>query len=631
MPQTLTLAARPASRASARATPFASRGRALLGHATPALAFAAATLLTNAWFLGDTSSYVGSLLARAGVEMPGAEANEFPFWEFGHLLWRPLGRAADAALRPLTELAVGQHPAAQATLALMALNWIAGLAAAVAFGALLARLGVRRWAAGVAAVAFACGNAFLNYAQTGCSYVPGLAFFVVALYLLAPRADERDVPGSNSADELSGAQGGETTSESSGARSGAGAGVARSDDSRSALRASLAGASLALSILMWFPYVLVVPGALALPVLFGAGAWRGRLRQAVVAAAACGLLTAAAYAVVSLGPLNQRAPSQFLAWAAESSHGYKHAGLPRLAFGFARSFIHTGQDGLLLKRYLIGDPYSPVSLPQLFRLSLWKLALFYLALAGAAVALARSARGRRIGFWALIQIAPVFFFALFLFEAGMPERYLPLYPAVFAAFAFVASSVGAWARWPRVVVLLFLAALVVSDLAAMRAGALERQHEVVFARVGDLGPRLTRESLVAVTHLQDEVSSFYHNFPFHPLNRRGVLRIYSVTEPGSERNLTWRQDFAEKVLGNWRRGGDVWLSRRLFAERPRPEWNWAEGDDRRISWAHLGPLFSQIETTDAAGGDDGFVLLARTPRNEELLRAVAREPRPAKE
>lgn len=632
----------------------------LWSYAPVVAAFLLATWLTDAWFMGDTSVYAGSILNYDAGRPP---TREFPFWEFGHLVWRPIGWLAYRVTKPLTALAVGDYPTAQVSLALLGLNWIAGLVAAVAFRALLARLGARAWAANVAAVAFVFANAFLNYTQTGCSYVPALAFFVLGLYFLAPRAADEttaardadatassrdaDATTSRDTDALT-SRDADATTPRDGVATASRGGVATTsrDADATAARddggavwsrrdAVWAGASLAASVCVWFPFVLIAPGALALPLLVGRGGVRNRLRFAFGAALVAGALTAVAYLVIGAALVGVRTPAGFLAWMNEASHGYRRAGLPRLAFGFARSFIHMGQDGLMFKRYLLRDPFSPVSLADLFKLSLWKLGLFYLSLAAAGVALVRTPRGRRVLAWALAQIVPVFLFALLLFESGMPERYLPLAPAIFAAFALALSSDGARARWwrppllVRAAVVAFVAAVVVSNFAAMRVGALAAEQEKVFARIDELHPRLTPESLVVVTHLQDEVSAFYHNFPFHPLNRRGTLRLYSVAEPGSERILTWRQDFADKVLTYWGRGGDVWLSKRLFTERPRPDWNWAEGDDARLSWTHLRPFFSQIETSAEAGGADGFALLARNARNEEFLRRVSQEPRAA--
>jgi hypothetical protein len=235
----------------------------------------------------------------------------------------------------------------------------------------------------------------------------------------------------------------------------------------------------------------------------------------------------------------------------------------------------------------------------------------------------RTNSGRRLLVALSLQAVPIFVFALFLFEAGMPERYLPLYPAIFLTLGYSLAT-DRTPDWLRYLILACMAALMLSNVNAMRADRLARQNEPVLGRIREMQPRLKPNSLVCVVHLQDELSGLYFNFPFHPINRQGILNIYSVTEPGSERNLTWRRDFAMKVLANWQAGGDVWLSKRLFAERPLPEWNWAEGDDKRISWADLRPFFSRLEVEEELPGDDGFALLAHTGHNEEFLRALIR-------
>src|ERR1043166_8777951 len=97
-------------------------------------AYLLATAVTNAAFMADTHDYVTSILT--GVE----------FWEFGHLLWRPLGWLLFHALAPLTGLLTGAEgplpldARAQATLVLLALNWLARLAAALLLTDLVGRM-----------------------------------------------------------------------------------------------------------------------------------------------------------------------------------------------------------------------------------------------------------------------------------------------------------------------------------------------------------------------------------------------------------------------------------------------------------------------------------------------------------
>jgi hypothetical protein len=74
------------------------------------------------------------------------------------------------------------------------------------------------------------------------------------------------------------------------------------------------------------------------------------------------------------------------------------------------------------------------------------------------------------------------------------------------------------------------------------------------------------------------------------------------------------------MLETWAAGGEVWVSDRLVAARPKAEWNWVEYDDRRVRWADLPAFFTRFERNSHSGGTDGFFRLADTPRNREDLR-----------
>ena len=73
----------------------------------------------------------------------------------------------------------------------------------------------------------------------------------------------------------------------------------------------------------------------------------------------------------------------------------------------------------------------------------------------------------------------------------------------------------------------------------------------------------------------------------------------------------------------WDNGGDVWISDRVFSERPLREWNWIEGADRNLSWKEFNAFFSQMEMGDTVGGQDGFRLLRTSERNRSLLTGIA--------
>lgn len=542
-----------------------------------------ATWLTDAYFMGDTPGYTAAIRA---YEHGGAYIWDNPFWEFGHLLWRPIGWLALHLLRPLTSLFVGADERLQSTLALLWVNWLAGLACVLLLRRLLAYVSRRAWGNALALITFGTANAFLNYAQTGCAYVPGLALLLLGMYMLARSTDDVD--------------------------------------GRASMMSTLAaGASLAGAVCLWFPYVLVVPAALALPLWLAPAVERRALKLTLQAMGACAVVGALSYGAV-LMHLGIHEPAQLKAWMAAAGHGYNRTGLMRMLFGLARSFINMGQDGILFKRYLLHDPYSPVSLRQLLRASLWQLALYYITAAGLLLRLLSTRMGRRMLLWLATACGPVFVFALFIFEGGMPERYLPLFPFVFLALARALAD-DARARFAgfKYLVLCFAAVAVGANVQAMAKLTLQHRQDAVAARLADLPARLKPRSLLATVHLQDELSEFYFNYPFHPINRRGQLEVYNVLEPGAARITTWRTDFARKTQTAWAAGGDVWLSRRFFAPRPRPAWNWVEGDERRVTWSDLPTYFMRFDTGAVVGDEDGFVLLPHTPRNEELINSTA--------
>jgi hypothetical protein len=139
-----------------------------------------------------------------------------------------------------------------------------------------------------------------------------------------------------------------------------------------------AGLALGAAICFRFPYILVVPGVVLAPL--GLSGWsRERLWCVVRIGAAAGGLTALAYGAALLS-MNITDAAGFRAWMAKSSHGVVTGGAARMVFGLARSFLFMGEDGVLFKRFLLKDPYNPVSFLDLVHLSLWKFLFFYLAM-----------------------------------------------------------------------------------------------------------------------------------------------------------------------------------------------------------------------------------------------------------
>jgi hypothetical protein len=533
-------------------------------------AYILATLFTNAYFMADTVDYVDSIVSFMG-------GRNYDFWEFGHLFWRPFGWLLYFVLKPVTGLVVGPDVRINVTLVLVTINWVSGFLSAFFLFGIVGRISSKQWVPLLVIIAFILSHGFLNFSQTGSSYIPGLSLLLCGLYILSSRGQR---------------------------------------DDRGFMTATLAGLFLAVAVCFWFPYILALPAAVTSP-LFFFGFDRRRWRLVITTAVATGVFLALGYGIVVVGVLGIRSVTGFMTWMSAASHDTDIKGATRMVFGFARSFIYMGNDGMLFKRYLIKDPFNSVTLVDLLRLSLWKLCLFYLFLAALAIGLIRSSNDRRILAFLIVNAVPVIIFAI-SFDGGAIERYLPLYPAIFVALSACLSSERAWAL-AKYVALAFVAALTVTNVMAMAKPRLDRQQEMTAARISKVLPRLKHNSRILAVTWQDELVNFSRSFPFHSLNRAGNLRIGALVTPGTTQAAEWSQGFARQALETWSRGGEMWVSRRVMSPRPKAEWNWAEGDEKRVSWTDFYKFFTQLELGETVGGEDGFILIPPSEKNRQLL------------
>lgn len=559
------------------------RSRFLAGLLVAAL-YVSASALTNALFMADSGGYVVSILAYAGLDEYAVEnptANDFraenSFWDFGHLLWRPLGLVLFKLFRPISSLVVGSDPAHNVMFLLMAVNLLAGLVGAVLLYLLIDSLASPGWLAVFVTACFIFSNGFLNFTQTGSSYITALGLLIAGLYLLLK--DKGDL----------------------------------------SLRHAIAGGlACAGAVTMWFPFVLVIPATLLAPfVLFGPDK---RRRAAIVyAAAAFSIATVGAFLIVMIA-VGVHSLGDFKEWVAVSGHGVRQSGLPRVVFGLARSFIHLGNDGVLFKRFLLHDSLNPVSAVDLVRFSLWKLVLFYLAAMAMLLGLLISSV-RRMLVLLLLTAVPLIAFAI-KFDGGAVERYLPLYPVTFISLAWVLAHSRAWVL--KIVPVLFFCVAIFVNSSVMARLVLDRQKQQTSARVAAIVPRLKPNSWLVTTHLQDDLVNFQSSFPFEPINRHNIYHVYPLVVLNSDQASRWREEFAENTLKAWEKGGDAWLSSRLLSARPEPHWNWVEGDDPRVKWDDVYKFFAQLHTGEVAGGPDGFVLLEKSDANVQFLNTIIR-------
>lgn len=524
------------------------------------LIYLLATGFTDAQFMGDTADYIHSVFT-------GKE-----FWEFGHLCWRPLGWLLFQVLRTPASWIVGANSSAQMAAIFIALSWASGLLSVLLLHSLLLRYTKQRRIAILITAAFIFSQAFLNFSQTGAPYIPGLSFVLLALFLLL---------------------------------SGAG----KSDYSwKIALGAGLA---LALAICLWFPYVWAIPAVLMAPMVIAETSLHTSLRLMLRTTLVFSLATLLAYMLVILR-LGITDLAGLRDWVAASSHGMNLTGLPRVLFGLVRSFIDLGNDGIVFKRYVLHDPYSPTGMVDLLRAGGWKLAFFYLALVAMLVSLWRS--GKRFLLLLLINAIPLLGFAL-IFDGGSAERYLPLYPVLFISTAFCLAQ-NTMPGFMRVGLLLFFLASATTNLSVLNIFALSDQQQVVINRIDRLPVQLAPQSKLFVIDEQDELLSFNRNFFFNSTNQEIGLITRPVVLLNTKQVDTWMADFAEELTLAWNAGGDVWLSKRLFSEVPSAQWNWVEGADPRLRWRDLYGFFARLETGEGIGEKDGFVRLLSTEYNK---------------
>lgn len=522
------------------------------------LVYLGALWFTDAHFMGDTIWYAEHI--EEGRTL----------WDAGHLLWRPLGGLV-ARITPLLG-SVGQlDPHTNIVQSLIVINLITGAVAVYALIGWLRRICNNPWIIGGVTLAFMFSQGFLNYTQTGSSYGAGLAMLVLGMYLLSR---------------------------------------ASTSERLTASTALLAGVSLAAAVCVWLPYVLTIPAALVSPLLlFGRDSRRARLM--LLAGAACGALILAAYLTVAwqLGISNV---AEFKSWILATSRGNTTGGWFRMGLGFARSFINIERDGVLFKRFLLHDPYNPVTLWQLVQLSAYKIALFYVCLVALLIALLRSPGGRWVAGLVTIAAIPALAFAV-IWQGGDMERYLALYPALCVAFAYALAQPRALPPL-KYVAALFLIVEVLTNSQAMATTTLNYVQAQATTRIESVVETMQPNSLLVTLNQQDGVWYFNHSFPLHPINRRNAEFTYSL----SGRN-DWQQKLAARVERAWAAGGDVWISRRMLSDRPGADWAWVESDTQAVQWYELYAFFSRLDQRQVLGGADGFVLLAPSMLNKQLL------------
>ena len=399
-------------------------------------------IFTRPMYLGDTYWYVLDIKNSFGHGW----IDFSKLWDFPHLLWRPIGRILSDVFLPLILGRFHQNAGTSITFLLVCLNVLAALICGLVVQAAAWRLTGNQWAATLAGAAFLCVSSVLNYSRSGSSYVVGLAFLLIALYLAAFYRN------------------------------------------RSWKEAVLCGFLSGMAVLVWVPYLVSVPAVfMAGPVLNvdERSDHQRSLRYVALAGLATGVIVAGFY-MMAIAIQHIHTVPALLRWIHETSHDPERSRkLIRMAMGFPRSVYELGDDALWIKWFLFRDPYAKVGLLELLRVPLLKLVAFYATLSGLAIALWRSpVMGRRLFLLIVIAMIPNLGMAL-MYESGSPERYLPFLPLVFIGFGYVLGN-RAFSREARIALSLLCCAHIPVDLYLLSAATVNRNLDSAAYNIAEL-------------------------------------------------------------------------------------------------------------------------------------------------
>lgn len=533
------------------------------------LAYVVLSLLTQAHYQADSWIYVD--------QVQTAHESISTLWEFGHLIWRPVGYIVANILSIFPPSIAGASPRIELFNAFYFVCWLTGGLAVFSLYATLSTLVEQRWPAICVTLAFMLSHAFLNFSQTGSSYIPGLAFVLFSLYWQAMYYR-----------------------------------------SRRQYQLYASGISLAVAVVLWFLYLWVIPFVLG----FGYLLWHGHREwktQAITIGITAAVVISLSYSIVliSLGITDIVSVKQ---WIASSSHGVELSGVSRVVFGFARTFISMGQDGVLVKRYMLHDPFNPVSFQELFVTSLWRMLVFYSAFIIVVISVLRSRELRHVLWLFLVNAVPVLIFAA-LFDGGAIERYLPLYPGFFILITFAIAKLRPM-RLNRYALAVTTIVMTVANWSVMSNATLRSQEEHVVAELRPLRTSLHPQDKIITLDL-DDLLDFQRNFPNNPLNRDSLLHLHWLVELGASNVLDWRQDFADAVHSTWSAGGTVWL-RDVVTEQTPQHTNWVEGGDKHVKWNDIREIFSRLDTASGVGS---YSRLPQTEHNIHVVDSLSTLPR----
>src|SRR5262249_16380818 len=134
------------------------------------IAFIALYFLTVVESTADTPVYV------AHIEEYNEHGSPTSIWEFGHLLWRPVGYALWRALHPALATWSQGNAWMEITAILLAVNFLVGIGLVITLLLVCNRLGLSAGMSSAVTAGFMLCATVLKYVHSGMSYNLGLLF-----------------------------------------------------------------------------------------------------------------------------------------------------------------------------------------------------------------------------------------------------------------------------------------------------------------------------------------------------------------------------------------------------------------------------------------------------------------------
>ena len=522
-------------------------------------------------YIGDTYWYgldVSDYLAGGGAPDHGR------LWEFAHVLWRPLAYLLYRIFGGILIAWQGPDVTSNVIRIMMAMSAVSGWLCCL----ILNRILVKICGVGLGLLltaSFFCTNAVLNYVHSGASYLPGLVFLLGSCWI-----------------------------------------TQKAVSSPSPRFGWAIGVSLAVAALFWIPYLFGVPMVLGL-----AFTWdRRRVRIRLISQAAVVFLATMilVYAMVVWAE-GIRSPGQLRAWVARSQNGYAQTETWKRAIpGVARAFVNIGDAGTKLKQYSVRDPYAQVRISDLLTGGLLGMVLFYSAFALLIVELWVRPENRPIMWIFLASWALIMVLAIVVFEPGSAERYLPVYPITYIAIA-QALRWGVFSNSKRVALAVMAGPLLLGmNLFALSTARATGEYSTALERQTQLD-QAAGDNTIATLMEADPLNVLPQVHPLDLRLRPMHFRVRSAVAAGTTQVKTWQRDFGDTALENWRNGNEVWISKRLRAATPKPEWRWVEGENGVLWWKDIRDYFGAFETDRESPGEDGFVRVPHSALNQGLV------------